>query len=283
MTEVVLIDYHVESSCVGLVQDRKRMAPSAYKLFLFVCLAALISILSACGARTNLTKNMELTALIAEAERKSYLVNQFRTEFVKTRRNSVFDRDMKVKGVLVFQKPDKFQLSISGDVTIEVLSNGRVVTVTHDQKDREVYHVHGERDLSKMADPLMLLIESFGNGGMRRFSVIKSVQMGDTLIAEVDPSNHKDFSRIKNATLAIDDSGQLKKVIINFKNGDLDEIEFKSWNLLAQNDPEIIALNDKLGQQADQGANKEERTETAPAEVPANLVEACRTGTQSID
>jgi hypothetical protein len=212
----------------------------------FVTLAALTSILGACGSRTSVVKNMDLNALMEEAEKKAYLVNQFRAEFVKTRSNSVFNREMKAKGVLVFQKPDKFQLSISGDVSLEVLSNGRIVTVTHDNKDRDVYHVHGERDQAKMADPLMLLIENLGNGGLRRFAVLHSVQVGDTLIAQIDPSNHKNFARVENATLAIDDSGQLKKVSISFKNGDLDETEFLSWNLLAQNDPDILALNSKL-------------------------------------
>lgn len=230
-----------------------------YKLAAFAAFALLASILVSCGARTNLPKRMELASLIEEAEKKAYLVNQFRAEFVKTRRNSVFNREMRVKGVLVFQKPDKFQLSISGDVNMEVLSNGRVITVTHDQKDQDVFYVHGDRDLSKFADPLMLLIQSLGNGGLRQFSVIKSVQAGDTLITEVQPSNHNDFERVKNAILSIDDSGQLKKVSINFKSGDADETEFKAWTLLAQNDPEILSLNDRLSKLSDQESNQEAR------------------------
>ncbi len=229
------------------------------KLAAFAALAVLTSILMSCGARTSMPKRMELASLIEEAEKKAYLVNQFRAEFVKTRRNSVFNREMKSKGVLVFQKPNKFQLSISGDVNIEVLSNGRVITVTHDQKDQEVFYVHGDRDLSKFADPLMLLIQSLGNGGLRQFSVVKSVQNGDTLITEVQPSNHNDFERVRNVILSMDDSGQLKKVNINFKSGDADETEFKSWNLLAQNDPEILSLNDRLSKLSDQEATPSTR------------------------
>ncbi len=112
------------------------MRLSLQKLAAFAAFAVLTSILASCGARTTLPKRMELASLIEETEKKAYLVNQFRAEFVKTRRNSVFNREMKVKGVLVFQKPDKFQLSISGDVNMEVLSNGRVITVTHDRKDQ---------------------------------------------------------------------------------------------------------------------------------------------------
>lgn len=229
------------------------------KLAAFAAFAVLASILVSCGARTSVPKRMELASLIEEAEKKAYLVNQFRAEFVKTRRNSVFNREMKVKGVLVFQKPNKFQLSISGDVNIEVLSNGRVITVTHDQKDQEVFYVHGDRDLSKFADPLMLLIQSLGNGGLRQFAIVKSVQTGDTLITEVQPSNHNDFERVRNVILSMDDSGQLKKVSINFKSGDADETEFKSWNLLAQNDPEILSLNDRLSKLSDQEANPSTR------------------------
>ena len=284
MVEGVLRNYYAGKWGEALVPDRNRMILSTYHVLAIICVAALTSILSACGSKTNTIKNMELTALIAEAEKKAYLVNQFRTEFIKTRRNSVFNRDMKVKGILVFQKPDKFQLSISGDANVDVLSNGRIVTVTHDQKDQEVYRVHGERDLSKMADPLMLLMESMGNGGLRRFTVIKSVQMGNTLITEVDPSNYSAFARVKKATLSIDDSGQLTKVSIDFKNGDVDEIEFKSWTLLAQNDPEIISLNDKLSRIADQASINEPRTDISGLDVvSASVAEASRNGTRLID
>jgi outer membrane lipoprotein-sorting protein len=229
------------------------------RLAAFAALAVLTSILMSCGARTNLPKRMELASLIEEAEKKAHLVNQFRAEFVKTRRNSVFNREMKVKGVLVFQKPDKFQLSISGDINIEVLSNGRVITLTHDRKHQEVFYVHGDRDLSKFADPLMLLIQSLGNGGLRQFSIVKSMQAGDTLITEVQPSNHNDFERVRNVILSMDDSGQLKKVSINFKSGDADETEFKSWTLLAQNDPEVLSLNDRLSKLSDQESGQEAR------------------------
>lgn len=266
------------------VPDRTIVSTCAIRLLMFVFLAAYASFLTACGAKMNTSKNLDMAALMDEAEKKAYLVNQFRAEFVKTRRSSVFNHDMTVKGVLLFQKPDKFQLSISGDVNIQVLSNGRIVTVTHDHKDTELYHVHGERDLSKMADPLMQLIESLGNGGMRRFAIINTVQEGNTLIAEIDPSNSPGFARIKNATLAIDDSGNIKKVKINFKNGDVDETEFKSWTLLAQNDPEIVSLNDRLGKLAGDGDHTEERGEVPPKDVaPSGLAEASATGKLSIE
>ncbi len=132
--------------------------------------------------------------------------------------------------------------------------------------------MHGDRDLSKFADPLMQLIQSLGNGGLRQFAVIKSVQTGDTLITEVQPSNHNDFERVKNAILAIDDSGQLKKVSINFKSGDADETEFKSWTLLAQNDPEILSLNDRLSKLSDQESNQER----APANAFPRVTMACQ-------
>ncbi len=142
---------------------------------------------------------------------------------------------------------------------MEILSDGRVITVMHDGKDQEVFHLHGARDQSKFADPLMLLVQSYGSGELREFSVIKSVQAGDTLITQVQPSNHNGFEAMKNATLWIDDSGQLKRVSINFKSGDVDETEFKSWMLLAQSDPEILSLNDRLSRLIDQGSNPEAR------------------------
>jgi outer membrane lipoprotein-sorting protein len=256
------------------------------KLAAFAALAVLTSILISCGARTNLPKRMELASLIEEAEKKAYLVNQFRAEFVKTRRNSVFNREMRAKGVLVFQKPNKFQLSISGDVNIEVLSNGRVITVTHDQKDQDVFYVHGDRDLSKFADPLMLLIQSLGNGGLRQFSIVESVQTGDTLITEVQPSNQNDFERVRNVILSMDDSGQLKKVSINFKSGDADETEFKSWSLLAQNDPAILSLNDRLSKLSDQEPNPSTRRNeriSAQYDGRSTLLAASQSTTRAAD
>ena len=262
----------------------EKMTLPSIQVTLF-CLIAILSLFQAsCGTRTGPVKNMDLASLLDEAEKKSYLVNQFRTEFVKTRRNSSFKREMTVKGALVFQKPDKFQLSISGDVNVDVLSNGRIVSVVHDQKDQETYQVHGERDLSKMADPVMLLVESLSNGGLRRFKVIRSVQVGDTLVSEIDPSGDNGFGRIAKAVLTINDSGQVEKARIDFKNGDVDEIEFKSWSLLAHNDPEIISLNDKLGKIEARRSNSEVMIESVTPDIgKTSLIEAARNGARSVD
>jgi outer membrane lipoprotein-sorting protein len=214
---------------------------------IIACILSVLLFLSGCGPKL-LTKNLELGDVINEAEKKSGLIKQFRTEFVKTRRNSVFDREMKAKGVLLFQKPNKFQLTLTGDINVEILSNGKMITMTHDGSDVEVFKIHGERDLSKFADPLMLLIQSVGDGSLRKFSVVKSEQRDDVLTTEIVPSNQNEFERIQSVNLAIMESGEIKKVAIRFKNGDVDETEFASWSLLAQDDPQILSLNQRLNQ-----------------------------------
>ncbi|AFM25246.1 LolA family protein [Desulfomonile tiedjei] len=216
-------------------------------LLIIACTLSVAILLNGCGSK-HLTKNLELGDVINEAEKKSSLIKQFRTEFVKTRRNSVFNREMKAKGVLLFQKPNKFQLTLTGDINVEILSNGKIITMTHDGSDVEVFKIHGERDLSKFADPLMLLIQSVGNGSLRKFSVMKSEQHDDVLTTEIVPSNQNEFERIQSVNLAIMESGEIKKVAIKFKNGDVDETEFASWSLLAQDDPQILSLNQRLNQ-----------------------------------
>ncbi len=217
-----------------------------YLIIVYILSVALF--LSGCGSTRNLTKSLELGAVISEAEKKSGLIRQFRAEFVKTRRNSVFNREMHAKGVLLFQKPNKFQLTLTGDIDVEILSNGKIITMTHDRSDVEVFKIHGERDLSKFADPLMLLIQSVGNGSLRKFTVVRSEQHDDVLTTEIVPSNLNEFERIQSVNLAIMESGEIRKVAIKFKNGDIDETEFASWSLLAQDDPQILSLNQRLNQ-----------------------------------
>jgi outer membrane lipoprotein-sorting protein len=211
------------------------------------CMAVvcLMPLLTGCATKGSASP-ASLNGLIEGIEKKAYIVNQFRAKFVKTRHSTVFNRDLSIQGYLVFQKPNRFRLSMSGDVTAEILSDGRIVTLIHDQSDREVFRVEGDRDLSKFADPMVLIMQGIGNGSLRKFAILKNTREGDANVLEVEPGHDASFERIKGVSLSFSDFGEMTKVSIDFKNGDRDETVFQSWSLLARDDPEILQLNERL-------------------------------------
>jgi outer membrane lipoprotein-sorting protein len=238
--------------------------------------APLLFFLVACASSAPVSKDVSVDSLMEEAERKSRLVRQFRAEFVKTRRTSVFNRDVTARGNLVFQKPNSFRLALSGDVNVEILSDGKLISLTHDGADQEIFRVHGERDLLRFSDPLMLLLQNIGDGGLRRFAIVKNVSDRDATLLELEPVNDNKFERIKSVALRITNSGEINRVGILFKDGAMDETVFKSWSVLTANDPEILLLNNKLDRLAKQGSNGSTRfysdaTQTQVAASPRTL------------
>jgi outer membrane lipoprotein-sorting protein len=216
---------------------------SAVKIFSAVCL--IFMGLGGCVEKNSL-ENVSLDKLINSMERKSYLIKQFRAEFVKVRRSPVFRRDLTVKGRLLFQRPSKFSLTMSGDANIEILSDGENINLIHNKRDSETYHLAGERDISKFADPLMMVIQSIGDGGMRRFSLTKKSNKDGSVILDATPNGQVNFERIERAEIAISDIGEIQRVSLLFKDGNRDETIFRSWALLAQDDPVILELNSRL-------------------------------------
>ncbi len=179
-------------------------------------------------------------------ESKSQFVNQFRATFVKTRHSSVFDRDMTVTGDLVFQKPDLFRLKLTGAVNVEILSDGKIVTVLHDGRDQEIYELKGERDSSRFADPLMALLRSVGSGGLRKFAVLSEKVTPDGLDLVLQPSKGSEFELIDNVELSVSPKGEMQDVLVHFKNGDTDKTEFKEWSLITSDDPDLMQVREKL-------------------------------------
>ncbi len=215
--------------------------------------------LGACAAGPNPVKEVDFDKLVPEMERKTHLVKQFRAEFIKTRHAKVFDRDLTVNGTLLFQKPGNFQLTLTGDVNVEILSNGKVVTMIHDGKDQEFFFIHGARDASRMSDPLMALLQTVGDGGLRKFAVTNQTptEMGVSL--ELTPSNDSQFETVSMIHLDVLQGGEMKKVVIDFKNGNWDETVFTKWSLLTSDDPEIVTLNKKLDTLAEAAVEKDYR------------------------
>lgn len=228
----------------------------------------LMPLLTACATRGSAAP-AGLDSLIEGIEKKAYIINQFRAKFVKTRHSAVFNRDLSVEGNLVFQKPNRFWLTMSGDVNADILSDGKIITLIHDQSDEEIFRVEGERDLSRFADPLVLIMQGIGNGELRKFGVVKNVREGNSSVLEVEPGSDNNFERIKNVSLSFSDFGEINKVLIAFKNGDHDDTIFQSWALLARDDPEILQLNSRLEGIARRSAQSppENSTKQALAEI----------------
>lgn len=220
-------------------QSLKRLKQVA---LLVVMLIAVCS----CAGKGPVTK-VDLDSFLEDVEKKAYLIQQFRTEFVKTRRSAVFNQQLTVNARLIFHKPGNFLLAMTGDVNVEILSDGQFVTLIHDRNVEETYQVQGDRDLSKFADPLMLLIDHIGTGALRRFRTVKQEQRGDSILMEVEPgSNGNQFERIRSVTIVFSVFGEIRSVNINFKNGDEDRTVFANWALLAEDDPEILDLKGRL-------------------------------------
>ncbi len=219
--------------------------------------------LAGCGGGASFKKG-SLDSLIRDVETKSYLVRQFRAQFEKTRCSAVFDRQLSVKGNLIFQKPNKFQLTMSGDVNVEILSDGETITIIHDGKDQETYHIQGERDLSRFADPLMVLLQGIGNGGLRTFSVVRQGADDHAVVLEAEPKGQLYFERTKKVILKLSENGEIQSVRLLFADGDHDETVFHSWSMLASNDPAVVKLNSRLRTLSRRRAPSSSKTASGP-------------------
>lgn len=210
-----------------------------------VAAGGILLLLAACSTMVPQTE-FNLAQVIHDAEKKAYFIERFRAEFVKTRTMSVFDRDLTVRGRLIFQKPNKFRLTTCGDVTVEILSDGNVVSVIHDLKDQEIRHMQGERDWASFADPLMAILQNLGNGGLRKFSTQETEQVGEGMMFLLRPRGVTSMERIDKAFVTFSPTGVIQKVRIHFKHGDIDETDFRSWSMVTEDDPELLLLEDRL-------------------------------------
>jgi|GEM_PF-5879630 len=191
-------------------------------------------------AATGPLRSGDFQDMVQDIEKKAHLVRQFRADFTKTRHTAVFNRDMTVKGRLIFQKPSKFLVTLTGDVNAELLSDGTTIHIVHDNKDQEVFQVQGERDQSRFADPLMLLINSIGQGGLRRFHPVHTETRGQLLTMEFLPQHETNFERIRSVTVQLSEEGEIRKVVIVSDDGEREEVVFDSWRMLAQDDPDLV-------------------------------------------
>jgi outer membrane lipoprotein-sorting protein len=216
------------------------------RLLILVIVAAVQFILTSC-AGYNPPVITDLETLLKDAERKAYIIRQFKTDFTKTKKSHEFRDELKVHGTLIFQKPGNYRLSYTGAVYVEIVSNGKLIKLIHDGRDEETYQVLGDRDLSRFSDPLMTLVSGIGSGGLRKFSITSNFKVDNSVVLKISPSNmDSEFERIESATIRFSSVGEIDEIDIRYKNGDEDRTLFESWLLLAPDGPEIIELNEKL-------------------------------------
>ena len=210
----------------------------------FLFSVTLSFLLYGCASRAVINDDLEV--LLGDLEKKSYMVGQFRTDFHKVRKSPLFSKEMVVKGALIIQKEDRFQLTLSGDINVEILSDGQFLTIIHDGTDEEFYHFRGERDRSKFSDPLMAMINTITGGDVGKFANVNKTTDGNLISLQIQPGAAPEFERMQNVWVDFSESGMIKKVVINFKNGSQDTTVFDSWSMLTQDDPSIAKMNAKL-------------------------------------
>ena len=230
----------------GVCSDRGRRGSRGLPLFGSVTLVVLgAALLGACSGNGPVRVS-DFEDLVRSMEAKSRLVDRFKATFVKTRLSEVFSRPLTICGCLVFEKPNKFQLTMTGDVNVELLSDGSRIAVIHDQRDRETFEVQGDRDIAAFADPLMALLESIGSGGLREFRAVEVLAEEPSLLVQGEPRRQRYFERIERVILVLSESGQIRKVTLLFKDGDRDETIFQDWQVLASDHPDILQLSERL-------------------------------------
>ncbi len=200
--------------------------------------------LQACASRGAVNDDLEV--LLRDLEKRSYMVGQFKADFHKVRKSRLFDKEMLVTGVLIFQKDNKFQLTLSGDINVEILSDGQFLTIIHNGTDEEFYHFRGERDRSKFSDPLMAMINAITGGDSSKFANVNQTRSGNLMSLQIQPGGAPEFERMQNVWVDFSESGIIKKVVISFKNGSQDTTVFDSWSMLTQDDPSIVKMNARL-------------------------------------
>jgi len=225
-----------------LIRDRRLFD---YALVLVAAAFGLIA--TGCAVKTS-SGTLDFERIKENMDKKAQLVTRFRLDFTRTRRSCTFDRPLTVQGRLVFQKPDRFRVTTRGDVNVEVLSDGQFLALVHDGKDREIHTLHGDRDRAQFADPLMALLEGFGNGTMTRVAAVPAAAHENTAAIEItsDPSSRTERKYKILAWFTPD--GIIEKARFVSDNGDNDEIRILSWAVLPANDPEIAELERRLQQ-----------------------------------
>lgn len=92
----------------------------------------------------------------------------------------------------------------------------------------------------------MTIINTITGGDLSKFSNVSQVRSDNLLSMEIQPGIAPEFERIRDVSVDFSESGAIRKVVINFKDGSRDTTVFDSWSLLTQDDASITKMNAKL-------------------------------------
>lgn len=231
----------------NLAQELPENFKTAVRIFLRRSLPfALTVLLTCCASTNNRIPESDLHSLLKIVEKKAYVVGQFQADFHKIRKSNLFQHEARVNGRLIFQKPGRFQLNLTGDVHLEIMSDGEFVALIHDNRDLEFFRIQGERDLSKFADPMMLLVNSLSNGDTTRFANMRQNKQEDLTVLEIEPGDLTEFEAIEKVRVKFSGQGTIQLIEMFFHNGNVERTLFDSWSLLAQDDPKIRTMNERI-------------------------------------
>jgi hypothetical protein len=206
---------------------------------------AAVFLVCGCAARGKFTPP-PLDELIQDIEKKSHLVENFRADFVKTRRIAAFKSDLTAQGRLVYLHTGGFRLTLTGDVEVEVLSNGTVLSVIHDMRDQEFRMMSGDRDSVPLSDPFILLMQEFGNGILRDCRLKYIDDENDAVVLEVLPGHSARLEIMDRALLWLTETGMVSKARIHYLNGNVDTFSFSSWEMLPADHPSLVTAQQSL-------------------------------------
>jgi outer membrane lipoprotein-sorting protein len=215
-------------------------------VFAVGALIAMMGLFVSCASRNSLIPESDLHSLLKTVEKKAYIVGQFQTDFHKVRTSNLFQHETHITGRLIFQKPGRFELTLTGDVNLNIFSDGSFVALIHDGQDLEFFKAQGAIDLSKFADPMMLLVNSLSNGDTSRFANLTEKKHSDATVIDIEPGALNEFESVKNVKVKFSDGGTIKLIEILFQNGNVERTYFDNWSLLTQDDPKIKRMNQSI-------------------------------------
>jgi hypothetical protein len=217
------------------------------RMIRLLVLSSLFSIILGCGFQKP-TLEVDLHDLLDDVQRKARIIRQFRTDFIKVRVSSVFRTPIVVSGLLIYQKPSIFSLRYRGDVNIEILSNGEMVSIIHNNGYRDTFPLGGDGNGVLVSDSVMTLIRHIGEDGLEKFPILRTERLEDVIQVEMSPPRNRSFQFVERVILWLSYLGEIKRIKVYFEGGDEEDTIFESWSVLAENEAEIIELEARLGE-----------------------------------
>jgi outer membrane lipoprotein-sorting protein len=197
------------------------------------CLAGLALQLAA-GQQTG-TKSQ----VLARLQRRFASTEAFSCKFEQTKRVRQLEGDVKLRGDLLFQKPNSLKMRLTGDEAMEIYVNGRTAWIV-DQEARDVQQfsltdVAADRQLARLLPPFVLY--NFQDLE-RQFSVaVRSGESRTTIVLTPKPSAGLPYRLVE---LEVDSLDRPQRALVQYANGDRIDTTFRAWERLPRVSPLVF-------------------------------------------